>query len=129
MFLFLSSESGCTAFATGIISDYFSQVQNIYTCDLIHMLLFCYSLSQTSRGGALAFYNLGLYTGYSLAFVFNFLVENLNWRWAFWVASIPGIVLGVVVMITVKEPQRKGKMVRNRKSVCESKYYRNHFIF
>ena len=27
-------------------------------------------------------------------------------------AAIPGIIMGVILMITVKEPQRKGKMVR-----------------
>ena len=68
-------------------------------------------------GTAMGFYNWGVYIGYSLAFAFNFIVEYFKWRWAFWVAAIPGLIMGVIVMITVKEPQRKGKMVREEDRV------------
>ena len=32
-------------------------------------------------------------------------------------AAIPGLIMGVIVMITVKEPQRKGKMVKEEDRV------------
>ena len=65
-------------------------------------------------GTAMGFYNWGVYIGYSLAFAFNFIFEYFKWRWAFWVAAIPGLL---IVIITVKEPQGKGKMVRKEDRV------------
>ena len=57
---------------------------------------------------ALGFYNWGVYIGYSLAFAFNFIVEHYGWRITFIIAGIPGLVMGIVVPVTIREPERKG---------------------
>ena len=56
---------------------------------------------------ALGFYNWGVYIGYSLAFAFNFIVEQYSWRTTFIVAGIPGLVVGIIVLATIKEPERR----------------------
>ncbi len=62
---------------------------------------------QRHRGSALGVYNWGVYIGYSLAFAFNFILLAIGWRWTFWISALPGFVLGVIVIATVKEPQRR----------------------
>ena len=62
---------------------------------------------QSNMAAALGFYNWGVYIGYSLAFAFNFIVQKLSWRWAFWIAAIPGLLMGVLLIVTVREPKRK----------------------
>lgn len=81
-------------------------------------------------------YNWGIYTGYSLSYTLgNFItdanINNQGWRWylnkpfsmsvkyhcheidcgrcsvrSFIIAGIPGIVIGFVILLTVREPQR-----------------------
>ncbi|XP_050414954.1 protein spinster homolog 1 [Patella vulgata] len=85
-----AGEAGCTPFAASIISDYFSE---------------------NLRGSALGIYNWGIYTGYSMSYAIgNFItlanINNQGWRWTFYIAGIPGLVLGIVMLITVKEPVR-----------------------
>ena len=63
---------------------------------------------------ALGFYNWGIYIGYSLAFAFNFIVEDYGWRETFVVAGIPGLIVGIVVLVTIREPERKGSEERVR---------------
>lgn len=88
------SQSGCTPFAASLISDYFSE---------------------QLRGAALGVYNWGIYTGYSMSFALGNLITQANingqgWRWVFIIAGIPGIFLGFLIMLTVREPERtKGK--------------------
>jgi len=41
-----------------------------------------------------------------MAFAFNFILTSLGWRWTFRIAAIPGFVLAVVMVITVREPSR-----------------------
>ena len=67
-------------------------------------------------GTAMGFYNWGVYIGYSLAFAFNFIVEYFKWRWAFWVAAIPGLILGVILMITERTTEKR-EMVREEDRV------------
>ncbi|XP_035709342.1 protein spinster homolog 1 isoform X3 [Folsomia candida] len=87
-------QSGCTPFAASLISDYFSE---------------------QLRGAALGVYNWGIYTGYSMSFALGNLITQANingqgWRWVFIIAGIPGIFLGFLIMLTVREPERtKGK--------------------
>ncbi|KAJ7378131.1 hypothetical protein OS493_024796 [Desmophyllum pertusum] len=86
-------EAGCTPFATSLIADYFPE---------------------TLRGSALGVYNWGIYIGYSMAFAFgNFITEanidNKGWRWVFWIAALPGFVLGLLMLLTLKEPARSEK--------------------
>lgn len=83
-------EAGCTPFATSLIADYFPE---------------------TLRGSALGVYNWGIYIGYSMAYAFgNFItqadIDGKGWRWVFWIAAIPGFVLGLLMLLTLKEPAR-----------------------
>lgn len=84
-------EAGCTPFASSLIADYFEQ-------DL--------------RASALGVYNWGIYMGYSLSYAIgNFITEaNINgqgWRWTFFICGIPGLLFGLLIMFSMKEPQRK----------------------
>ena len=45
--------------------------------------------------------------GYSLAFAFDLLVETVGWRWVYRIAAMPGIVVAIVLMLTVREPPRQ----------------------
>ncbi|XP_032786983.2 MFS-type efflux pump MSMEG_3705 isoform X2 [Daphnia magna] len=86
-------EAGCTPFATSLIADYFGQ---------------------ELRGLAMGVYNWGIYTGYSLSYALgNFItdanINNQGWRWSFIIAGIPGIVIGFIILLTVKEPKRGQK--------------------
>ena len=33
-------------------------------------------------------------------------IDGKGWRWVFWIAAIPGFVLGLVMLLTLKEPAR-----------------------
>ena len=80
------SEAGCTPMASSIIYDYFEEAL---------------------RASALGIYSWGIYTGYSLSFAIGNSVQTaLNWRWAFIISGIPGLVLGPLIWLSVKEPKR-----------------------
>ncbi|XP_033729756.1 LOW QUALITY PROTEIN: MFS-type efflux pump MSMEG_3705-like [Pecten maximus] len=84
-------EAGCTPFAASIITDYFTT---------------------ETRGLAIGIYNWGIYMGYSLAYAFgNFItladINGQGWRWSFFLSGAPGILLGIVIFIFLKEPERK----------------------
>ncbi|XP_072176914.1 MFS-type efflux pump MSMEG_3705-like [Diadema setosum] len=84
-------EAGCTPFATSIIADYF--VPSV-------------------RGVALGVYNIGIYAGYSMSYAFgDFItaadINGKGWRWVFWIASIPGFVVALLMVLTVREPERR----------------------
>ena len=74
---------------------------------------------QSLRGSAVGVYNWGIYIGYSMSYAFgNFITEaNIDgkgWRWVFWIAAMPGFVLGILIILTLKEPKREQN---NRNSV------------
>ncbi|XP_078605979.1 MFS-type efflux pump MSMEG_3705-like [Branchiostoma floridae x Branchiostoma japonicum] len=84
-------QAGCTPFAASIIADYFSEEM---------------------RGSAMGFYNWGIYTGYSLSYAMgNYITKaNINgqgWRWAYFISGIPGFLVGLLILLTVKEPERR----------------------
>ena len=59
------------------------------------------------RGRALALYSAGLYAGTLLGYYLGgWLSEALNWRQAFFVVGIPGIIFAIIAWTTVKEPVR-----------------------
>ncbi|MEQ1709745.1 MAG: MFS transporter [Terricaulis sp.] len=59
------------------------------------------------RASALAIFALGVPIGTMLAAVGGgWLVENVNWRAAFWLLGAPGIVLALALKLTVREPPR-----------------------
>ncbi|CAH1272339.1 SPNS2 [Branchiostoma lanceolatum] len=84
-------QAGCTPFAASIIADYFPEEM---------------------RGSAMGFYNWGIYTGYGLSFAIgNYITKaNINgqgWRWAYFISGIPGFLVGLLILLTVKEPERR----------------------
>lgn len=55
-----------------------------------------------------------MYIGYGLAFAFNFIVESYGWRWAFRIASFPGFIISVLLLLTVKEPKQKELIIHEK---------------
>ncbi|XP_043214141.1 MFS-type efflux pump MSMEG_3705-like isoform X1 [Amphibalanus amphitrite] len=85
-------EAGCTPFATSLLADYFIP---------------------ELRGTALGVYNWGIYFGYSMAYAIgNFITDanimDMGWRWSYFISGGPGILLGILMIFTMKEPQRAG---------------------
>lgn len=61
------------------------------------------------RATALSIYAWGVYLGAALAFLAGgYLVQNYNWRVAFYVVGLPGLLLATLVAFTVKEVPRGG---------------------
>ncbi|KAH3800834.1 protein spinster homolog 1-like isoform X2 [Dreissena polymorpha] len=84
-------EAGCTPFVASMLAD-------IYPTEL--------------RGTALGIYNWGIYMGYSLSYALGNLITaaNINdqgWRWSFFISGMPGILIGILILLTLKEPERK----------------------
>ncbi|MEO0550154.1 MAG: MFS transporter [Pseudomonadota bacterium] len=79
-------EAGCTPPANSMISDYYAPL---------------------ARPTALGIYAMGVTAGGVLAQLFGgFILEILTWREAFIYVGAPGILLGLLVLFTVKEPPR-----------------------
>jgi predicted MFS family arabinose efflux permease len=79
-------EAGCTPPANSMISDYYVPI---------------------ARPTALGIYAMGVTAGGVLAQVFGgFILEWFTWREAFIFVGAPGIVIGIVFLLTVKEPPR-----------------------
>jgi predicted MFS family arabinose efflux permease len=79
-------EAGCTPPANSLIADYFPP---------------------RSRARALATYAMGVTLGSVLANIFGGpIAQNFSWRTAFLVLGIPGIIVGLIVLVTIKEPPR-----------------------
>lgn len=90
-FLLGLGEAGCTPFAVSVLTDYFPQKH---------------------RGTVVGIYNLGIYSGYSLSYALgNFItlanINNQGWRWSFFISGIPGVIIGFLILTTVREPQRR----------------------
>ncbi|CAH1272329.1 SPNS2 [Branchiostoma lanceolatum] len=90
-------EAGCTPFAASIIADYFSEEM---------------------RGSAMGFFNWGIYIAYSLSFAIGNYVTKANingqgWRWAYFISGIPGFPMALLILLTVKEPDRR-KIVKEK---------------
>ncbi len=79
-------EAGLTPPANSILADYFPP---------------------RSRARALATYALGITIGGVLANLFGGpIAEAFSWREAFLILGIPGVIVGVIVYFTIKEPPR-----------------------
>jgi MFS family permease len=79
-------EAGCSPPAYSLISDYFPAER---------------------RATALSIYSMGIYGGVFVGFlVAGRVAEAYGWRAAFYVMGIPGIVLSLIVLMTVREPVR-----------------------
>lgn len=59
------------------------------------------------RASAISFYNIGIPVGVMLGYLAGgWIVEFFDWRVAFFVVGVPGIVLALLLRFTVKEPPR-----------------------
>lgn len=81
-------EAGCTPPAHSLISD---------------------TAPPEKRASALAFYSMGVPIGTFFAFAFGgWIAQALDWRWAFLLVGLPGVLLAVLVWFTIREPRRLG---------------------
>jgi MFS transporter, Spinster family, sphingosine-1-phosphate transporter len=81
-------EAGCTPPAHSLIGDY---------------------LPPEKRASAIAFYGLGLPAGGLLGMLIGGTLADLyGWRAALYAVGLPGVLLGIVVMLTLREPRRVG---------------------
>ncbi|CAH1786619.1 unnamed protein product [Owenia fusiformis] len=78
--------AGCVPFAASIIAGYFEQ---------------------SKRGAALGFFNWGIYVGYSISFLMLIAERNLGWRAVYFIAGAPGLAVGIIILITVKDPEKE----------------------
>ncbi|MEM7767219.1 MAG: MFS transporter [Pseudomonadota bacterium] len=79
-------EAGCTPPANSLISDYYKPI---------------------SRPTALGIYAIGITAGGVLAQVGGgWMLENFTWRQAFIYVGAPGVIIGLIVLLTIKEPPR-----------------------
>lgn len=81
-------EAGCTPPAHSLISDY---------------------VKPEKRASALALYSMGVPIGTFAGFALGAVIAaNFGWRMAFFVVGIPGVVLGLIAYLTLKEPRKLG---------------------
>jgi MFS family permease len=79
-------EAGLSPAAHSLISDYFEPRR---------------------RASALAVYALGIPIGSMIGVVAGgWIAQNLDWRWAFMLVGLPGVLLALGLMVFVKEPRR-----------------------
>lgn len=79
-------EAGCTPAAHSLITDY---------------------VPRHRRALALAMYQMGVPLGSLTGLVVGgILASTLGWRWAFFIAGAPGLLLAVIVPFVMKEPRR-----------------------
>ncbi len=84
-------EAGCTPPAHALISDY---------------------VSAEKRASAIAFYSLGVPIGTAFGFLIGSqLGATYGWRVAFLAVGLPGVLLGLLAMFTLKEPRKLGIVV------------------
>ena len=86
-------EAGGVAPAYSLIADYFPPSQ---------------------RARALSIYSFGIPIGSAIGIVFGGIIASMiNWRWAFFIVGLAGIVIAPVFRLTIKEPPR-GQYDRTR---------------
>ncbi|XP_077986195.1 uncharacterized protein LOC144440684 [Glandiceps talaboti] len=79
-------EAPFTAFAVSLLSSYFSQ---------------------ELRAFALSIFTSGLHIGFSMAFLVKLVANDYGWRRAYLATAIPGLTLGIITYVTIKEPSRE----------------------
>lgn len=81
-------EAGCTPPAHSLISDY---------------------VKPENRASALALYSMGVPIGTFGGFAIGAIIAaNYGWRAAFFMVGIPGVLLGLIAFLTLKEPRKLG---------------------
>nr|XP_039262749.1 protein spinster-like [Styela clava] len=96
---FGAAEAGFSPLSASIIADIFGK---------------------TSRGLGMSVFNWGIYFGFGCAFAVGNIVTEANindqgWRWAYYIAGIPGFFLAFLILLTLKEPTRKNITVTDEK--------------
>ncbi|MFT7686866.1 MAG: MFS family permease [Candidatus Azotimanducaceae bacterium] len=77
----------------------------------------------SERATALSIYSLGVYGGILVGFVGGaYLVQWFDWRIAFIVVGLPGILLALLLRFTVKEPPRGFSETREEEEVSETSF-------
>jgi MFS family permease len=81
-------EAGGVAPAYSLISDFFPPAQ---------------------RARAMSVYSFGIPIGSAIGIVFGGIIASLiNWRWAFFIVGIAGVLIAPIFRMTIKEPPRGG---------------------
>ncbi len=81
-------EAGGVAPAYSLISDFFPPNQ---------------------RARAMSVYSFGIPIGSAIGIVFGGIIASMiNWRWAFFIVGIAGVVIAPIFRMTIKEPPRGG---------------------
>jgi len=101
--LFAFGESGCTPLSASLIADRFSH---------------------RSRAFAMSLYTWGIYVGYGLAFLIGIYITELNvlnqgWKFSYFITGLPGILLAFVLILFLKEPERKTIEQKSSTNVTE----------
>ena len=58
------------------------------------------------RTTANAIYAFGIYVGNALSSMIIIMISNLGWRWTYAITGMVGIVIGILVLLLVKDPIR-----------------------
>jgi MFS family permease len=87
-------EAGCSPPAHSMISDYYPAEQ---------------------RGTAISIYSAGIGIGIAFGFLFGgWINEFFGWRVAFLLVGAPGLLIGLLLFLTVREPEREaGQLVQS----------------
>jgi len=92
-------EAGCSPPAHSLISDYYEPQR---------------------RASALSVYAFGIPVGAMLGAIFGGLIaQYLNWRMAFFIVGLPGVLVAIALKLVVKEPPRGHSDVEARPALPE----------
>ncbi len=92
-------EAGCSPPAHSLISDYYEPQR---------------------RASALSVYAFGIPVGATLGAVLGgFIAEYLNWRMAFFIVGLPGVLVALALKLIVKEPPRGHSEIEARPALPE----------
>ncbi|CAL8071526.1 unnamed protein product [Orchesella dallaii] len=85
-----AGEAACSPLAAGIIGDVFPQ---------------------DKRALAMGFFNWGIYIGYGTSFAVGTYITDRTifdekWRTSFLISGVPGVIIGILFMLTVTEPRK-----------------------
>lgn len=77
------------------------------------------------RGIAMSILNSGIAFGYALAYVLGFIKELAGWRWTYWAASIPGVIVAIIMLFTLPNPD---KLIQKQTSQSLGKMRRRELL-
>ena len=58
------------------------------------------------RTTANAMYAFGIYVGSALSSMINVMISLVGWRWAYAITGFVGIVIGILILLIVRDPVR-----------------------